>query len=134
MNYLPVLFLLLLCSPLAAQHIKNDDTSLNAGKVEWSPRMIEVDSVVAFGVPVTRDFVVKNWSDEDLLLTKVRTGCSCTTVDYTQTPIPPKKGGIIRVTYDAQKEGEFYRVITVSTSLDPTQPVALILKGKVAKM
>ncbi|HND88044.1 MAG TPA: DUF1573 domain-containing protein [Saprospiraceae bacterium] len=102
--------------------------------MEWSPRMIEVDSVVAFGVPVTREFIVKNWSKEDLVLTKVRTGCSCTMVDYTQTPIPPNKGGIVRVTYDAQKEGDFYRVITVTTNFDPAQPVALILKGKVAKM
>lgn len=134
MRYLLV-YLLLACSlPLAAQHVSTDDSSQNAGKVEWSPRMIEVDSVVAFGVPVTREFIVKNWSKEDLVFTKVRTGCSCTMVDYTQTPIPPNKGGIVRVTYDAQKEGDFYRVITVTTNFDPAQPVALILKGKVAKM
>ena len=134
MKYLPLLLLALLASPLAAQHINTDDTSQNAGKVEWTPRMIEFDSTLAYGVPVTRDFVVKNWSKEDLLITKIRTGCTCTTVDYTQTAIPPNKGGIVRVTYDAQKEGDFYRVISVTTNFDPAQPVALILKGTVTKM
>lgn len=134
MKILYLLLLTLLAMPLAAQHVNTDDTSQNAGKVEWSPRMIEFDSTLAYGVPVTRDFVVKNWSKEDLVITKVRTGCVCTTADYTQTPIPPNKGGIVRVTYDAQKEGDFYRVITVTTNFDPTQPVALILKGTVAKM
>jgi len=134
MKILHLLLLTLLAAPLAAQHVNTDDTSQNAGKVEWSPRMIELDSTVAYGVPVTRDFIVKNWSKEDLIITKVRTGCVCTTVDYTQTPIPPNKGGIVRITYDAQKEGDFYRVITVTTNFDPAQPVALILKGTVEKM
>ena len=99
MKILHFLLLTLLAAPLAAQHVKADDTSQNAGKVEWSPRQIEFDSTLAYGVPVTRDFVVKNWSKEPLLITKVRTGCTCTTVDYTQEPIPPNKGGILRVTY-----------------------------------
>lgn len=134
MKILHILPLIFLALPLTAQHVNTDDTSQNAGKVEWSPRMIELDSTVAYGVPVTRDFVVKNWSKEDLIITKVRTGCVCTTADYTQTPIPPNKGGIVRITYDAQKEGDFYRVITVTTNFDPAQPVALILKGTVEKM
>ncbi len=117
----------------AAQETTETDRSLNAGKVTWKPRTIDLDSI-AFGVPVTREFIAENRSGEDLLITKVRTGCTCTTADYTMQPIPTDKGGIIRVTYDAQKEGDFYRIILVTTNFDPAQPVPLILKGTVKPM
>lgn len=117
-----------------AQSMSTDDSSGNAGKVAWVPRMIEIDTLVPFGIPVTGTFILENHSKEELLITKVNTGCVCTTADYTQVPVPPKKGGVIKVTYDAQKAGSFYRVIMVTTSFDPAQPVALIFKGTVAPM
>jgi len=134
MKYCLLLVLGLATNALFAQGINTDDYTLNAGKVVWSPRMIEVDTLLPFGIPVTREFVVENRSKEPLLLTKVSTGCNCTTADYTQAPVPPGKGGIIRVTYDAQKAGDFYRVIMVTTNFDPSQPVAIVLKGTIAAM
>ena len=134
MKYLFLLAFSLLSNLVFAQTMNTDDPSQNAGKVAWAPRMIEIDTLIPFGIPVTRNFVVENHSKEDLLITKVNTGCVCTTADYTQVPVPPKKGGVISVTYDAQKAGDFYRVIMVTTNFDPGQPVALILKGTVAPM
>jgi Protein of unknown function (DUF1573) len=118
---------------IVAQETSETDRSLNAGKVTWKPRTIELDSI-EFGVPVTREFIAENRSGEDLLISKVRTGCTCTTADYTMQAIPAGKGGVIRITYDAQKEGDFYRIILVTTNFDPAQPVPLILKGTVKPM
>lgn len=116
-----------------AQVVNETDHTLNAGKVIWKPRTMDLDSI-DFGVPVTREFVLENRSGEDLLITKVKTGCTCTTADYTMQAIPSGKGGVVRITYDAQKEGNFYRIITVSTNFDPEHPVPLILKGCVRPM
>jgi hypothetical protein len=133
-NLLSVLALVFFSTPIVvAQETTETDRSLNAGKVIWKPRTIELDSI-EFGVPVTREFIAENRSGEDLLITKVRTGCTCTTADYTIQPVPAGKGGIIRITYDAQKEGDFYRIILVTTNFDPAQPVPLILKGTVKPM
>ena len=118
---------------VVAQETTETDRSLNAGKVTWKPRTFELDSI-EFGVPVTREFIAENRSGEDLVISKVRTGCTFTTADYTMQAIPGGKGGIIRITYDAQKEGHFYRIILVTTNFDPAQPVPLILKGTVKPM
>ena len=54
------------------------------------------------------------------------------TIDWYREPIKPGKSGWVRVTYNAEKAGEFYRFIPVSTSADSVgQGTALIIKGKV---
>lgn len=130
---LSLLFLvLLLASKSMAQTLKAVDNSQNAGKVEWLDRQIATGNV-PFGQPVTRDFRVKNIGSENLIILQVKSTCHCTTTEWDQNPIPPGKTSIIKVTYDSQKEGDFYRIVSVSTNFDSMQTIPLALVGKVDK-
>ncbi len=129
------LLLLLLLSGVTAQSVWSQtlapgNAAAPVPRIKWLPRQLEVGKV-PFGVPVTRDFIVENNSDSILLLTHVRTGCHCTTATWTLEPIPPGSRGIVRVIFDALKEGEFYKVIIVFTNQDVEQPMGLIFKGTV---
>jgi hypothetical protein len=122
--------LLLLSVGATAQTIKAVDNSLNAGKVEWVARQINAGKV-PFGVPVTREFEVKNISTESLLILQVKSSCHCTMVEWSKESVEPGKSSIIKVTYDALKEGDFYRIVTVHTNFDTNQSVPLAINGKV---
>jgi hypothetical protein len=123
---------LLWASVATAQTLKAVDTSQNAGKVEWLDRQI-VAGNVAFGQPVSREFRVKNISNENLMILQVKSSCHCTTAEWDSNPIAPGKIGLIKITYDSQKEGDFYRIVSVSTNFDSMQPVPLAMVGKVDK-
>lgn len=124
--------ILLFCGYLATaqtQNYKIADGTLNAGKVEWQ-RNINVGEI-PYDVPVIREFEVKNVSNEPLLLVNVKAGCHCTIIEYPHDPIPPGETTHIKAIYDAKKEGDFYKVISVTTNFDPNQAVVLALTGKV---
>jgi hypothetical protein len=121
-----------LTTNLAAQQLKAVDDSQNAGKVEWLNRSENVGKT-PFGVPVTKEFYVKNVSRENLMILQVRSVCSCVSAEWSQEPVAPGKTSTLKVTYDAQKEGDFYKIVMVSTNFDPNQTVPLALIGKVDK-
>ena len=132
MQYFIASILVVLAVPAAAQTVKFVDQSKNAGKVEWLVQQADTGEI-PYGVPVTREYVVKNVSEEELVLTEVRSTCHCTVSDWTKEPIAPGATGTIRLTYDALKEGEFYKLFKVYTNFDPDQGIALVLRGKVLK-
>ncbi len=115
-----------------AQVAKPDTVPVVVPRMQWLPRQIDVGKI-PYGVPVTRKYIVQNHSDSLLLITKVRTGCHCTTATWTEEPIPPGKQGVVNVTFDALREDEFYKVIIVFTNQDVEQPMGLIFKGIVNK-
>lgn len=121
-----------LAQPLAAQTLKAVDNSLNAGKVEWVDRQINTGNV-PFGIPVFREFRVKNVSNENLLILQVKSTCHCTTVEWDKSPIAPGATGTIKVIYDGEKEGDFYRIVSVITNFDSMQSIPLAMVGKVDK-
>lgn len=83
-------------------------------------------------MPVTREFVVNNIGGKPLLINEAKITCHCITADWYRQPINPGKSGWVRVTYNAEKAGEFYRFIPVNTSADSVgKGTALIIKGKV---
>lgn len=124
-------FLLLACAfPLMGQGMKIGDTSKNNGKVEWLPRQITTGDV-PYGIPVERTFSVKNISTDDLLILNVKSGCHCTVVNWTKEPVPPGMTGTIKITYDALKVGDFYKIISVITNFDPETNLVLSMTGTV---
>lgn len=124
------MILLSLAFAANAQSMKIGDPTKNDGKVEWIPMQLETGDI-PYGVPVERKFEVKNKTDEDLFILNVKSGCHCTVVDWTKEAIPPGKSGAINITYDALKEGEFYKVIAVTTNFDPDMSIGLSMVGKV---
>jgi len=125
--------LLFACLPIAyvsAQQMEIGDPTKNDGKVKWIPMQIETGDV-PFAVPVERSIEAKNISNEDLIILNVLSGCHCTVAEWPKEPIPPGKSGFIKVVFDALKEGEFYKVISISTNFDPETQLALGMTGKV---
>ncbi|MEQ1747304.1 MAG: DUF1573 domain-containing protein [Saprospiraceae bacterium] len=128
----PTLFLVffLLSSAAFGQQMEIGDPTKNDGKVKWIPMQIEAGDV-PFGIPVERTIEAKNISNEDLTILSVVSGCHCTVVDWPKEPIPPGKSGIIKVVFDALKEGEFYKVVSIATNFDPETQLALGMTGRV---
>ncbi len=126
-------FMLWPSAVLTAQGISSmdiGDPTQNAGKVKWIPMQIETGDV-PFGIPVERTIEAKNISDETLILLEVTSGCHCAVTEWTKDPIPPGQSGFIRIVYDAQKEGEFYKVIAIRTNFDPDTQLGLGMVGRV---
>jgi hypothetical protein len=123
---------LMIANAASAQGLKAVDDSQNVGKVEWLNRSENVGKIPP-GTPVTREFKMKNVSRENLLILSVRSTCHCATVEWPQEPVKPGETGVFKVTYDAQKEGDFYKIVAVSTNFDPNQTVPFALIGKVEK-
>lgn len=116
--------------PAAAQKMKIGDPTKNNGKVEFEPMQIDAGEV-PYGVPVERAYTVKNISDEDLIILNVKSGCHCTVVDWPKEPLQPGQSGSIKITYDALKEGQFYKIVSVNTNFDPEVGVGLSMTGTV---
>lgn len=136
MKNLASLLLLVACALLLsmtaqAQSLKTVDNSQNAGKVEWLDRQLNTGNV-PFGQPVAREFRLKNISSENLLILQVKSTCHCTIAEWSSNPIEPGQTGTIKVIYDGEKEGDFYRIVSVTTNFDSMQSIPLALVGKVA--
>lgn len=66
--------------------------------------------------------------DVPLVITEVRTSCSCTTIKYDRKPLPAGVQGVLNITVDPSKapEGNFYRVIQVySTAISGVKNITL---------
>ena len=127
---LAVLLFTALATPVVAQKMKIGDPTKNNGKVEFEPMQIETGEI-PFGVPIERAYSVKNVSDEDLIILDVKSGCHCTVVDWPKEPLKPGQSASIKITYDALKEGQFYKIVSVNTNFDPEVGVGLSMVGTV---
>ncbi len=65
------------------------------------------------GKPVSHEFKFKNTGDTPLQIENVRFTCSCTSTEWTETPVLPGREGVIKVGFDARKQGYFTKKITV---------------------
>ena len=107
--------------------------------VAWAddPKGAEIDfqtKVVDLGV-LSRDddkqyvrLTFTNTGDIPLVVTEVRTTCSCTTVQHDRKKVLPSERGVINITMDPSKApvGSFYRVLQVySTALNGVQHITL---------
>lgn len=127
---LAAFFVMLSVIPVAAQKMKIGDPTKNNGKVEFEPMQIDAGEV-PYGVPVERAYTVKNISEADLIILNVKSGCHCAVVDWPKEPLKPGQTGSIKITYDALKEGQFYKIVSVNTNFDPEVGVGLSMTGTV---
>lgn len=69
-----------------------------------------------------------NVGDVPLVITEVRTSCSCTTVQYDRRKVMPEEQGVLNITFDPHKAsvGTLYRVLQIySTSRGGVEYVTL---------
>jgi hypothetical protein len=65
------------------------------------------------GNPQPVKFVLKNISNEPIIIEQANPTCGCTMGDYTKEPIAPGKEGFITATYNAAGVGHFDKHLTV---------------------
>lgn len=84
------------------------------------------------GKPVTYDFIVTNSGKTPLKINNVHASCGCTTPTWNQdNEIAPGASDKINVGYNAQAEGNFNKVVTIT--YNDSQSKTLIIKGDVWK-
>lgn len=113
--------------------------SLVSSVVAWAeqPKGAEIEfstKVVDLGV-LSRDddkqmvrLAFTNTGDIPLVVTEVRTSCTCTTVQHDRKKVSPTERGMLTITMDPSKapEGSFYRVLQVhSTAINGVQHITL---------
>ena len=75
-------------------------------------------------------FEFSNSGKTALLINNVKTSCGCTVPEWTKKPVKPGTKGEIKIKYDADFPGTFYKTITVYFNGE-NSPVTLKIKGKV---
>jgi len=85
----------------------------------WDKKVIEIGPVLEERGEALVEFKGKNLSKVPVLITDVVPDCGCTTVDYSTDSISPGDFGIIKVKFDPENKGGFFKKnIIVRTSLD----------------
>ena len=99
-----------------AQKLTINKTTVDVGKT-------------GFYVPVTATFELRNKSSKQLVITELKTDCSCTTVDGPKT-VAAGDRFTISLTYDARMLGHFTKQIALYSNATK-EPVYLKMKGVV---
>ena len=63
--------------------------------------------------PLTYNVLYKNSGQEPLIITKVRTSCSCTVASYSSIPIQKNETGKVVLKLDTQKPGTFIKTVAI---------------------
>lgn len=79
------------------------------------------------GIPVTVKFEFTNVGAEPLIISNVRSTCSCTVTDYPKIPIKAGDKAIIAITYNAAVVGTFNKAVIVSSNATlPTKYLTIV--------
>lgn len=120
-----IFVLLIMCVPFMVfaqkANLSFETTSHNfgfisekAGKVAW-------------------EFKFKNTGKAPLILTNVRSGCGCTTPEWSRKPVAPGESGSVKVIYDPRnRPGAFIKSITVNSNAS-NPVVSLTVRGNVSR-
>ena len=112
---------LLVSSPLYADEPKGAD-------IELSEKIVDMGVLAQDDDKQLLRLSYRNTGDVPLVVTEVRTSCSCTTVKYNRKPVMPGEEGVINITVDPKRapKGNFYRVLQVhSTAIGGVQNITL---------
>ena len=112
---------LLVSSPLHADEPKGAD-------IEFADKIIDMGVLAQDDDKQLLRVSFRSSGDVPLVITEVRTSCSCTTIKYNRKPVMPGEEGVLNITVDPKKapKGNFYRVLQVySTAVSGVQNITL---------
>jgi hypothetical protein len=70
-----------------------------------------------------KEFVLRNWGDQDLAIEKISTSCGCTAALAAVRTLKPGRSTVLRVTVDTRRDlGHVVRSVVVKTN-DPAKPL-----------
>lgn len=81
--------------------------------VLWMQPMVHDFGDIPRHQPVTAVFEYKNLTNAPITIDNIRVNCGCTAPDWTDAPIAPDSIGQIKLVYDAEKKGGFYKKVMV---------------------
>lgn len=123
---LPILLVVVavFCSCSRAKYLQKHATKAH---IEFNTGVHDFGKVI-FGEPAKFDFVFKNTGVDTLLITEVQSTCGCTIPKWSNKPVAPGEKGLIEVSYDTRRSGEFEKGITVFSNAD-NSAMLLVIKG-----
>jgi hypothetical protein len=70
-----------------------------------------------------KEFVVRNWGDQDLVIEKISTSCGCTAALAAARIVRPGRSTVLRVKIDTRRDlGRVVRSVVLKTN-DPAKPL-----------
>jgi hypothetical protein len=103
-------------------------TYAQEAKIEFKKDTIDY-GVIKKGSDGVRIFTFTNTGDAPLVITGVKSSCGCTIPEKPKQPIQPGAEGVIKVKYDTNRVGEFFKTTYVSSNAGGTKKI--IIKGRV---
>ena len=87
-------------------------------------------NIIPKGIDTVVHFRFRNIGNHDLIIEKIKTGCSCTLTEFTTGKIAVNKEGLIKVNYKSNSFGNFKKSIFVYYNGE-NSPYYLTITGKV---
>lgn len=118
----------LLCFMLLASHVSVWADEPKGAAIEFQTKVVDLGVLSRDDDKQIVRLAFTNTGDVPLVVTEVRTSCSCTTVEHDRKKVLPSERGVITITMDPAKapEGSFYRVLQVySTATNGVQHITL---------
>ncbi|MGB5157764.1 OS_HP2 family (seleno)protein [Desulfobacterium sp. N47] len=114
-----------------AEELQAADTASFAPVAVLKKAGFQFDPVIE-GTVITHEFIIKNTGNAPLSIEKVKTGCGCTTADYTKQIPPGAKGKIsIKGNTTGFAGRKFLKAIAVYTNDPKNRQLNLYFKGEV---
>jgi len=96
--------------------------------IVWDSKTVDLGHIEK-GNPTEATFEFTNNSEKPIVIAKVKSSCGCTVTSYERKAILPGEKANVTATYDARRQGNFRKNITVMLSNDSKH--MLSLKGEV---
>jgi hypothetical protein len=110
-KYIALFFILIIPISIHAQ----DTISPKGPRISFDEKVKDYGDIV-YGDSISYTFKFTNTGNEDLIISDIKTTCSCTTRKYTEGPIAPGKQGEMTVSFNSKnqdKTGRQRKAITV---------------------
>ena len=117
-----------MCYALLASCIVVCADSPKGAVIEFSTKVVDLGTLSRDDDKQIVRLPFTNTGDVPLVVTEVRTTCSCTTVQHDRRKVLPTERGVLNITMDPSKApvGDFYRVLNVySTATNGVQHITL---------
>lgn len=117
-----------MCYALLASCIVVCADSPKGAVIEFSTKVVDLGTLSRDDDKQIVRLSFTNAGDVPLVVTEVRTTCSCTTVQHDRRKVLPTERGVLNITMDPSKApvGDFYRVLNVySTATNGVQHITL---------
>ena len=117
-----------MCYALLASCIVVCADSPKGAVIEFSTKVVDLGTLSRDDDKQIVRLSFTNTGDVPLVVTEVRTTCSCTTVQHDRRKVLPTERGVLNITMDPSKApvGDFYRVLNVySTAINGVQHITL---------